>query len=74
MRTKEILEHLASMPFEERASIVDSLLRTLNQPDAEIDRLWAAEAQRRLDELRSGQTEAIPADVVFAKARERFTK
>jgi len=51
MRTKEILEHLASMPFEERASIVDSLLRTLNQPDAEIDRLWAAEAQRRLDEL-----------------------
>jgi len=57
---------------EERALMVDTLLRSLNQPESEIDKKWAKEAKRRLVELRSGRLEAIPGENVFAKIWKRF--
>jgi putative addiction module component (TIGR02574 family) len=57
---------------EERALMVDTLLRSLNQPESEIDKKWAKEAKRRLVELRSGRLEAIPGEDVFAKIWKRY--
>ncbi len=71
---KEIIEQAECLPFEERAYVVDSLLKTLNHPDPEIDGKWAETATRRLNELRSGRVKPVPAEEVFAKARERFGK
>ena len=70
--TKEIIQEAATLPVEERAMVVDSLLRTLNPPDAEIDRSWIRIAQRRLADLRSGRVQPVPGDQVFAKVKERF--
>jgi len=72
--TKEIIRDAESLPLEERARVVDSLLRSLNPPEAEIDRKWAAVAKRRLAQLRSGQFQPVPGDAVFAKIRKRFAK
>jgi putative addiction module component (TIGR02574 family) len=69
---KEIIEEVASLPVEERALVADSILRSLNAPDAEIDRKWAQVAERRLVELRSGQVKPIPGEQVFANIRKRF--
>ncbi|MBI4825493.1 MAG: addiction module protein [Nitrospirae bacterium] len=71
---KEIIEEAASLPVEERAIVVDSLLQTLNPPDAEIEKEWLKVAKRRLAELRSGSVKAIPGDEVFAEIRESFNK
>ena len=71
---KKIIQEAESLPVEERAKVVDSLLRTLNPPDAAIDRKWAAVAKRRLAELRAGRVKAAPGDEVFAKVRKRFGK
>jgi putative addiction module component (TIGR02574 family) len=71
---REIIKEAESLPVEDRVIVVDSLLRTLNPPDAQIDREWAAVARRRLAELRSGQVKPIPGDQVFAKLRERFQR
>lgn len=71
---KKIIQEAASLPVEERAIVVDSLPRTLNPPDAEIEREWMKVAKRRLAELRSGRVKAIPGEEVFAKIRERFEK
>ena len=71
---KEIIQEAASLPVEERAIVVDSLLRTLNPPDAQIEGEWVKVAKRRLAELRSGHVKAIPGDEVFAEIRERFEK
>lgn len=38
-----------------------------SDPDAE--KLWAAEAQQRADELASGKVKGIPAETVLTKAR-----
>ncbi len=71
---KEIIQEAESLPIEERAIVVDSLLRTLNPPVAEIDTEWVKVAKRRLAELRSGRVKAVPGDEVFAKIQERFKK
>ena len=72
--TKDIIEQVSSLPVEERVSLVDSLLKTLNAPDAEIDRKWTKVARRRLKEIRSGKVKTIPGDRVFEKVRKRFSK
>jgi len=71
---KEIIQEAASLPVEERVIVVDSLLRTLNPPDAEIEKEWVRVAKRRLAELRSGSVKAIPGDEVFTKIQKRFQK
>ena len=53
--TAEIIHAAEALPVEERALVVESLLRSLNPPDPEIDRKWAGVAKRRLHELRSGR-------------------
>lgn len=70
--TEEIIQEAASLPVEERIIVVDSLLRTLNSPDPDIDKEWAEVAKRRLDELRSGRVNPVPGDQVFARIKERF--
>ena len=70
--TAEIIRGAESLPVEERTLVIDSLLRTLNPPDPENDRKWAAVARRRLDDLRSGRVQPVPGDEVFAKIRQRF--
>lgn len=70
--TAKIIREAQLLPVEERAAVVDSLLRSLNAPDPEIDKQWAAVAQRRQQELRSGQVKAIPGKDVLAKIRKRL--
>ncbi len=71
--TQDIIEQAESLPVEDRVLVVDSLLKTLNQPNPEIDQKWAEIAERRLAELRSGRVKPVPAQEVYARARERFT-
>ena len=73
MTMKELIAEAISLPVEERAILVDTILRSLNPPDSDMDRKWAAVARRRLAELRSGQVEAVPGDEVFAKIWKRFS-
>ncbi|GAB6274630.1 MAG: hypothetical protein STSR0004_14940 [Peptococcaceae bacterium] len=73
-RMKEIIREAESLPIEERAIVVDSLLRTFNPPVTEIDTEWVKAAKRRLAELRSGSVQAVPGDAVFAKIQKRFEK
>jgi len=70
--TEEIIQEATSLPVEERIIVVDSLLRTLNMPDQDIDKEWAVVAKRRLAELRSGRVNPVPGGEVFARIRERF--
>lgn len=72
MTTKELIAEAISLPVEERSIVVDSILRSLNAPESDIDRKWAAVAQRRLAELRSGQVKYIPGEQVFARVWKRF--
>jgi putative addiction module component (TIGR02574 family) len=73
MKPKELIAEAISLPVEERAIVVDSILRSLNSPEDNIDRQWIVEAERRLEEVRIGRGKAIPGDQVFTQIRKRFT-
>jgi hypothetical protein len=66
----DIIQEAAELPVEERVIVVDSILRTLNPPNPEVDKEWATVARRRLEELRSGRIRPVPGDHVFAKIKE----
>lgn len=67
-----IIQEVDSLPVEERILIVDTLLRTLNAPDPDIDRKWATLAERRLRDLHSGQVKPVSGEEVFARIQEKF--
>ena len=73
MKTKDLIAEAISLPAEDRAIIVDTLLKSLNPPETEIDKKWAAVAKRRLEELHSGEVRAVPGDEVFKKIWNRFS-
>ena len=72
MKPKELIAEAISLPVEERAIVVDSILRSFNSPEDDIDRQWIAEAEHRLNEVHTGRVKAIPGDQVFAQIRKRF--
>lgn len=74
MNTKDLIDEAVSLPVEDRALVVDSLLRSLNQPESEIDKQWIVMARKRLAEMRSGSVAAIPGEKVFEKIWARFDK
>jgi putative addiction module component (TIGR02574 family) len=73
LKTKDLIAEAISLPVEERAMVVDSILRSLNPPDSDIDRKWATIAKRRIAELRSGEVEVVPDEEVFSRIWKRFS-
>ena len=65
MENVEILERALRLPPEERFVIVEGLLKSLDVPDPDLDRVWADEAERRLAAYRDGKLSAIPIEEVF---------
>ena len=72
MNTKKLIDEAVALPVEERVLVVDSLLRSLNQPESEINEKWIVVARKRLAEMRSGSVEAVPGDKVFERIWKRF--
>ena len=71
-RTQDLIDEAISLPIEETALLVDSLLRSMNPLDKENDKKRAAEARRRLEDLRTGKVKPISGEEVFNKIRNRF--
>jgi putative addiction module component (TIGR02574 family) len=71
-KTEELFDDAISLPADVRIQLVDRLLRSLNPKQEETDRLWAKEAEKRVEEIRSGKVKTIPGDKVFDKLRHRL--
>ena len=53
----------------ERLELVDDILASRDEPDPNIDKLWAKEAEDRLAAYRRGEIKVIPLEQVLAKYR-----
>ncbi len=63
-----LLSASMNLPLEERAQLVGRLLPSIENPtDAEVERLWLDEAERRLNVFRS-DSKSIPSEDVFRQA------
>lgn len=72
IKTDDLFAEAVSLPLDIRTQLVDKLLQSLHPTQKEIDELWSAEAERRVDEIRSGKVKTIPGEEVFRKIRQRL--
>jgi len=71
MTIEQIVAESRQLPPEQLATLLDRLTMELHEaPDPATDQLWADEAARRLDEIRSGKVKAIPGEQVMDRARK----
>jgi len=70
-----VIDEALSLPSNDRLSLVEKLLTSLNLPiDEEINRLWAEEAERRVSQIDEGKAKLVPGEEVFAKIRAKHGK
>ncbi|QPL47079.1 addiction module protein [Halomonas sp. A40-4] len=74
MNIQELVSEAESLPVEERARVVDVLLRSLNSPEADIDKQWVDVASSRLDDIRAGKVATVSSEQVFANLRARLER
>jgi ribosomal protein L11 methylase PrmA len=74
---EDVLKDALVLDARERAALAEKLLASLdeqqddgNLDEAEAERLWAREAQQRLEAYRAGRTIPVPAQQVHAKAEK----
>jgi len=72
IKTKALFDEAISLPIEIRMQLVEKLLRSLNPTQKEIDKLWAKEAERRIEEIKSCKVKTIPGEKVFKRIRDRL--
>ena len=73
-KTQELIDEAVSLPIEERAILVDTLLQSMNPADKDNDLIWAKLAKKRLDDLHSGRVKSVSGEDVFKKVWKRFEK
>ena len=72
-RTRQELEAEAlELPVESRSELAVTLLDSLEPSDTEIQQRWIREAERRADEMRSGQVRGEPVGEVLARIRAKL--
>ncbi|MBU2446338.1 MAG: addiction module protein [Bacteroidetes bacterium] len=65
METKQLLERALQLKPFEKALIVDGLLKSLDEPNKEIDDIWTSEAEKRLKAYRGGHLKGVPIAEIF---------
>lgn len=69
----KVFDEALSLPSDARMILVEKLLASLNLPtNAEIDLLWAEEAEQRISQIDQGDVALISGDEVFAKIRRKY--
>ena len=72
---EQLLEQASLLSVCERCEIARLLYESVADDDedpAEVEGAWAEEIKRRVEEIRTGAVETIPAEEVFAEMRARF--
>ena len=72
IKPDELIAEAVSLPVEIRTKLVEQLLESLNPSLAEFDKLWAEEAERRVEELERGDIKAIPGEEVISRIKKRL--
>lgn len=70
----KVLRSALSLDVRDRAALAERLLASLEElSEQETERLWAEEAQRRLEEYRAGRAKAVQAKAVHEKVEKLFS-
>lgn len=71
-KTNDIMSMVESLPIDIKTKLVEKILNSLHPSQKEIDALWVKEAEKRVNEIKTGKVKTIPGDEVFKEIRKRF--
>ena len=75
INVEQLTESALALPSEARALLADRLVESLDPAeDGHIHQLWAAEAQRRLQEVRTGMVKTIPGPEALDRVRRSVAR
>ncbi len=63
----EMLKETLTLPPTEKAELIDKLISSLDEPDKEIEKLWAKEAESRIDAYEQGEIKSLSLRDVLEK-------
>jgi len=64
--TKEIISKALHLKPAEKSIIIEALLKSLDVPDPDIEKIWAEEAEKRLEAYKAGNLKSVSLDDLFA--------
>ncbi len=65
--SESLLKKALLLKPPDRFLLIDGLIRSLDEPDKEIDEIWGVEAEKRLKAHREGKTQGVPFKSVFGE-------
>ena len=69
----DIEKDIRALTAEEKLQLLRSLISELDGPaEANVEKAWLAESQRRYRELVDGSVKAVPGRLVFERLRSRL--
>ncbi len=72
---EKIEEEIRSLSTAEKVQLLRSLIAELDAPaDADVERAWLEEAQRRHREFVEGKVTGVPGERVFENLRSRLRR
>ena len=69
MTIKTLQKEMLRLDPIDRIHMVEHILNSLDKPDPEIERAWAKESDRRLNEYKKGKVRAVSLEEVKKKLR-----
>lgn len=74
MKADDLISMAESLPLDLKTQLIDRLLKSLSPSQKEIDELWAKEAEKRVEEIKTGKVKTIPGEEVFKEIQDRLSK
>jgi putative addiction module component (TIGR02574 family) len=65
MSINEIINEALSLKPQERYMIIENLVKSLSQPNTEIDQLWIEESTKRAEAIKNGTLKTVSYEDVF---------
>ena len=72
---EKVVDEALLLPADARIGLVEKIIESLNLPTRqEIDKIWAEEAEKRIQQIDQGEVDLIPGEDVFSKIRNKYTR
>jgi putative addiction module component (TIGR02574 family) len=72
IKTNQLLSEVELLPLDLKTKLIEKLLESLNPTKSNIEKIWQAEIDTRVDAIEAGTAKLINSDDVFRKIKDRF--
>lgn len=70
MMKEKLLKDALILPAHEKSELIEHLIKSLDQPDPEIDKLWKKEVESRLEAYEQGKLDSVTIQEAFRKYKK----